>query len=159
MHLDRLKKRANVLNEDGTNSPLPYHISITTGGGSEQGHIADFHIRAQVHVGKNHKVRRLDCARYKTLTFPYSFMAHPEILLPIPEIDDPIQRFLSVVKFYLSGWHVKPPYAYHCGRYSSVGNRELILFQGGEEATQSYSWRNVHMLLGLPRSYSMLLHI
>ena len=39
----------------------------------------------------------------------FSFMAHPETLLPMPEIDDPIQRFVSVVKFYLSGWHIKPP--------------------------------------------------
>ena len=37
-------------------------------------------------------------------------MAHPETLLPMPEVDDPIQRFVSVVKFYLSGWHIKPPY-------------------------------------------------
>lgn len=40
----------------------------------------------------------------------YSFMAHPETLLPMPTIDDPTERFLSVVKFYLSGWHIKPPY-------------------------------------------------
>jgi hypothetical protein len=26
------------------------------------------------------------------------------------QIDDPVQRFVSVVKFYLSGWHIKPPY-------------------------------------------------
>jgi hypothetical protein len=38
-----------------------------------------------------------------------SFMAHPETLLPMPDIDDPVQRFVSVVKFYLSGWHIKPP--------------------------------------------------
>lgn len=38
-----------------------------------------------------------------------NFMAHPETLLPMPEIDDPVQRFVSVVKFYLSGWHIKPP--------------------------------------------------
>ena len=38
-----------------------------------------------------------------------SFMAHPETLLPMPEIDDPEERFVSVVKFYLSGWHIKPP--------------------------------------------------
>ncbi|KAL8713239.1 MAG: hypothetical protein Q9220_002760 [cf. Caloplaca sp. 1 TL-2023] len=36
-------------------------------------------------------------------------MAHPETLLPMPEIQDPAQRFLAVVKFYLSGWHIKPP--------------------------------------------------
>lgn len=44
------------------------------------------------------------------LAFDYSFMAHPEMLLPIPEIEDPVERFVSVVKFYLSGWHIKPPY-------------------------------------------------
>lgn len=43
-----------------------------------------------------------------------SFMAHPETLLPMPEIDDPVERFVSVVKFYLSGWHIKPPYRYLC---------------------------------------------
>ncbi|KAI5306309.1 hypothetical protein KEM56_001466, partial [Ascosphaera pollenicola] len=36
-------------------------------------------------------------------------MAHPEMLLPIPDIEDPVERFVSVVKFYLSGWHIKPP--------------------------------------------------
>ncbi|OKL64659.1 hypothetical protein UA08_00093 [Talaromyces atroroseus] len=39
-----------------------------------------------------------------------NFMAHPETLLPMPEHDDPLERFVSVVKFYLSGWHIKPPY-------------------------------------------------
>jgi oxysterol-binding protein-related protein 8 len=38
-----------------------------------------------------------------------NFMCHPEMLLPIPDIDDPTQRFLAVVKFYLSGWHIRPP--------------------------------------------------
>lgn len=38
-----------------------------------------------------------------------NFMAHPETLLPMSEIEDPTQRFVSVVKFYLSGWHIKPP--------------------------------------------------
>ncbi len=40
---------------------------------------------------------------------PISFMAHPETLLVMPDIDDPVERFVSVVKFYLSGWHIKPP--------------------------------------------------
>ncbi|KAH6651103.1 hypothetical protein F5144DRAFT_589409 [Chaetomium tenue] len=31
------------------------------------------------------------------------------MLLPIPEIDDPVERFVAVVKFYLSGWHIRPP--------------------------------------------------
>ncbi|SPN97100.1 probable oxysterol-binding protein [Cephalotrichum gorgonifer] len=37
-----------------------------------------------------------------------NFMSHPEMLLPIPEIDDPVERFVAVVKFYLSGWHIRP---------------------------------------------------
>lgn len=41
-----------------------------------------------------------------------SFMAHPETMLPITKIDDPVQRFVAVTKFYLSGWHIKPPYAF-----------------------------------------------
>jgi hypothetical protein len=38
-------------------------------------------------------------------------MAHPETMLPITQIEDPVQRFVAVTKFYLSGWHIKPPYA------------------------------------------------
>ncbi|KAI9843671.1 MAG: hypothetical protein M1838_002510 [Thelocarpon superellum] len=38
-----------------------------------------------------------------------NFMQHPETLLPMPTVDDPTQRFVSVVKFYLSGWHIRPP--------------------------------------------------
>jgi hypothetical protein len=47
-----------------------------------------------------------------------SFMAHPEILLPLPDIEDPVQRFVGVTKFYLSGWHIKPPYAVHTSKHS-----------------------------------------
>lgn len=43
-----------------------------------------------------------------TLTRP-SFMAHPETLLSMPDINDPLDRFVAVVGFYLSGWHIKPP--------------------------------------------------
>ncbi|CAJ2500916.1 Uu.00g037690.m01.CDS01 [Anthostomella pinea] len=38
-----------------------------------------------------------------------NFMCHPEMLLSIPEMEDPVDRFVSVVKFYLSGWHIRPP--------------------------------------------------
>ncbi|CAK7205056.1 Oxysterol-binding protein OBPa [Sporothrix eucalyptigena] len=38
-----------------------------------------------------------------------NFMCHPEMLLPIPQIEDPTERFVAVVKFYLSGWHIRPP--------------------------------------------------
>ncbi|KAJ5960002.1 uncharacterized protein N7479_007152 [Penicillium vulpinum] len=37
-----------------------------------------------------------------------NFMAHPETLLPMSAIEDPVERFVSVVRFYLSGWHIKP---------------------------------------------------
>lgn len=37
-----------------------------------------------------------------------SFMAHPEFMLPIPTIDDPVQRFVEVLRFYMAGWHVRP---------------------------------------------------
>ncbi|CAO3654913.1 unnamed protein product [Mucor fragilis] len=36
------------------------------------------------------------------------FMAHPEFILPISDIDDDTQRFIAVVKWFLSGWHIKP---------------------------------------------------
>lgn len=35
-------------------------------------------------------------------------MAHPEFLLPIPQIDDPVKRFVEVVRFYMAGWHIRP---------------------------------------------------
>lgn len=36
-------------------------------------------------------------------------MAHPEVMLPIPDIKDPVERFVAVTKFYMSGWHIRPP--------------------------------------------------
>lgn len=53
-------------------------------------------------------------------------MAHPETLLPMPEIEDPILRFISVVKFYLSGWHIKPPYIALTQSERSLGAKLLI---------------------------------
>ena len=38
-----------------------------------------------------------------------NFMAHPEIVTPIPRLDDPVQRFVEVVRFYMAGWHIRPP--------------------------------------------------
>ncbi|ODQ50232.1 hypothetical protein SAICODRAFT_173898 [Saitoella complicata NRRL Y-17804] len=38
-----------------------------------------------------------------------NFMSHPELLLPIHAIDDPVERFVSVCRYYLSGFHIKPP--------------------------------------------------
>jgi hypothetical protein len=37
-----------------------------------------------------------------------NFMAHPETLLQIPKIEDPVERFVAVTRFYLAGWHIKP---------------------------------------------------
>lgn len=37
-----------------------------------------------------------------------NFMCHPELLLDIPLIDDPIERFIGICRFYLSGWHIRP---------------------------------------------------
>jgi oxysterol-binding protein-related protein 8 len=28
----------------------------------------------------------------------------------MPDIEDPLERFVSVIKFYLSGWHIRPAY-------------------------------------------------
>ncbi|KAF7725386.1 hypothetical protein EC973_009654 [Apophysomyces ossiformis] len=36
------------------------------------------------------------------------FWSHPELLLIASKVDDPLDRFVQVVRFYLSGWHVKP---------------------------------------------------
>ncbi|KIX07869.1 uncharacterized protein Z518_02523 [Rhinocladiella mackenziei CBS 650.93] len=38
-----------------------------------------------------------------------NFMAHPDTLLSMPHIEDPVERFVSVIRFYLSGWHIRPP--------------------------------------------------
>src|SRR4051794_38550365 len=60
----------------------------------------------------------------------YSFMQHPETLLPMTEIDDPVQRFVSVVKFYLSGWHLKPPYATKSIPLSSILHWLTFIIRG-----------------------------
>lgn len=78
---------------------------------SEQGNVLT-HIISQLRPGA-------DLSRVTLPTFilePRSmleritnFMAHPEIMLSLPDIEDPIQRFVAVTKFYLSGWHIRPP--------------------------------------------------
>jgi len=78
---------------------------------SEQGNVLT-HIISQLRPGA-------DLSRVTLPTFilePRSmleritnFMAHPETLLHMPTIDDPVARFVAVTKFYLSGWHIKPP--------------------------------------------------
>ncbi|RKP25323.1 hypothetical protein SYNPS1DRAFT_15817 [Syncephalis pseudoplumigaleata] len=36
------------------------------------------------------------------------FMSHPELILKTATIDDPLERFVSVTRYFLSGWHIQP---------------------------------------------------
>ncbi|CAG8666959.1 3103_t:CDS:2, partial [Dentiscutata erythropus] len=36
------------------------------------------------------------------------FMSHSDLILRAPKQENNVQRFISVVRYYLSGWHVKP---------------------------------------------------
>ncbi|CAG8603266.1 913_t:CDS:2 [Paraglomus occultum] len=36
------------------------------------------------------------------------FMSHPELILSVPKEPNPTKRFVGVVRYYLSGWHIKP---------------------------------------------------
>ncbi|KAI9208664.1 uncharacterized protein BJ171DRAFT_211736 [Polychytrium aggregatum] len=36
------------------------------------------------------------------------FMSHPQLILGTSKKDDPMERFIDVVRYYLSGWHIKP---------------------------------------------------
>ncbi|EPY50622.1 oxysterol binding protein [Schizosaccharomyces cryophilus OY26] len=38
-----------------------------------------------------------------------NFMSHPDFLLPVPHVPSAEERFLEVCRFYLSGWHIRPP--------------------------------------------------
>jgi len=36
------------------------------------------------------------------------FMSHPDIIFGADQLDDPHDRFVRVLAYYLSGWHIKP---------------------------------------------------
>ncbi len=36
------------------------------------------------------------------------FVSHPQLIIHTPKKEDPLERFLDVVRYYLSGWHVRP---------------------------------------------------
>ncbi|CAO3628605.1 unnamed protein product [Mucor hiemalis] len=36
------------------------------------------------------------------------FMSHPELVVAASKTTDPVQRFVEVCRFFLSGWHIKP---------------------------------------------------
>lgn len=94
--------------EDGRGDPGEEDVTVVE---PDQGNVLG-HIISQLRPGA-------DLSRVTLPTFilePRSmleritnFMCHPEMLLPIPTLDDPVERFVSVVKFYLSGWHIRPP--------------------------------------------------
>ncbi|CAO3589084.1 unnamed protein product [Absidia cylindrospora] len=60
------------------------------------------------------------------------FMSHPEILLDANNKTEPLDKFIGVVKYFLSGWHIKPkgvkkPYNPVLGEISNViGNMKTI---------------------------------
>lgn len=99
-------------------SPFTHHFTAPSRSRLESCCPSYVHSRAQINAGADHKVRA-SCLppefpgsrKYTDMVCDScSFMAHPETLLPISTIDDPLERFVAVVKFYLSGWHIKPPY-------------------------------------------------
>jgi hypothetical protein len=85
-------------------------------------------------------------------------MAHPETMLPISKIEDPVKRFVAVTKFYLSGWHIKPPYA-ALVLLQDAHKHQLISEQGSKETAQSDPRRDFHRLLGIPRWHEGILPI
>lgn len=36
------------------------------------------------------------------------FMSHPDLIFDAEQLDDPTERFIKVLAYYLSGWHIKP---------------------------------------------------
>ncbi|KAF9361193.1 hypothetical protein BGX34_007280 [Mortierella sp. NVP85] len=36
------------------------------------------------------------------------FMSHPEIINNANQLQDPVERFVAVTRYFLSGWHIKP---------------------------------------------------
>ncbi|KAG0242769.1 hypothetical protein B0O80DRAFT_460552 [Mortierella sp. GBAus27b] len=36
------------------------------------------------------------------------FMSHPELIIKANQLEDPVERFVAVTRYYLSGWHIKP---------------------------------------------------
>ena len=66
-----------------------------------------------------------------------NFMSHPELLLPIPTVDDPEKRFIEVVRFYLSGFHILPPVLSHA--------KDNFLLLGCQEALESDPWGTLYL--------------
>lgn len=100
---------------DFLGSAHAHHITATARRGPESSNATHLHIGAALDAGKNNKVRLRGPGHVQGSSSTdrwNSFMAHPETLLPMTKIEDPVQRFVAVVKFYLSGWHIRPAYAH-----------------------------------------------
>ena len=110
------------------NSSFSHHLPTATGCWPEPCRFTNVHSRTTVYAGKDYQVCHsrpafiFDSTKL-TCSSAHSFMAHPETLLPMSAIDDPLERFVSVVRFYLSGWHIKPPYVsrFHTPSLWSIG--------------------------------------
>ena len=108
---------------DHRHSPLAPHLPAAPRCRPEPRHPTHLHPRTAKHARANNQVGRppLPAPAQRLLTaenlailtlFSSSFMCHPEMLLHIPRLEDPVERFVSVVKFYLSGWHIRPPFVH-----------------------------------------------
>ena len=140
---------------DLLHSPLTHHFPAPAWCRPVENNTPDFHFGGEVNAGKDHQVRENAVLHTTIIDLAHSFMAHPETLLPMPTIEDPVQRFVSVIKFYLSGWHIKPPYAEECDHPNTNTDEK----QWSQEAPQPYSRRDLYMLLGLSRQDQRLLHL
>lgn len=95
---------------DHRNSAHAYYLAVAARCRPQSGNATHVYSGAAIDAGEDYQVRAppqaLPACAVLTAS---SFMAHPETLLPLTKIEDPIERFVAVVKFYLSGWHIKPP--------------------------------------------------
>ncbi|ORY35157.1 hypothetical protein BCR33DRAFT_790716 [Rhizoclosmatium globosum] len=64
------------------------------------------------------------------------FFSHPDLITEIPTLNDPVDRFIAVTRFFLSGWHIRP---------KGVKNPTILYL------VNSFDARGL-CLMGLPRS-------
>jgi hypothetical protein len=108
------EEKSTSLTMATSNSAHAYHLTTATRRGPKPSNPTNIHPGAALNAGTDNKVcgtREHALSHWSRMLTGHSFMAHPETLLPLTNIEDPIERFVAVVKFYLSGWHIKPPYA------------------------------------------------
>ncbi|KAG2202045.1 hypothetical protein INT47_006237, partial [Mucor saturninus] len=74
---------------------------------------SSFIINIIKHLRKNMDLHRITLPAFileprSMLEKVTDFMSHPDILLEASQTEHPLDRFMTVVKFYLSGWHNEP---------------------------------------------------